>query len=342
MQRISTTLSNNGFEVLLVGRKLKSSPKLLKQNFEQKRFNCLFNKGVLFYLEMNIRIYFFLLLNKTDVAVANDLDTVLGVCFGTKFFKSTTKVFDAHELFTEVPELKSKKFKRNVWAWIEKCYLPAFHKHYTVNNSLAKIFKERLNINFEVVKNLPLQSKLKKMKGKQAPFILYQGAINKGRGLAEMIQAMPKVGMQLKIAGNGDILEELKSQVKELKLEDKVIFLGKLEPLALQKITQEAFIGINLLENTSLNYYYSLANKFFDYIQAEIPQICMNFPEYKTLNKEHEVAVLVKNLDKVSLLKAIKTLQDETFYKELASNCKKAQKEYVWEKEEKALIEIYS
>lgn len=126
-------------------------------------------------------------------------------------------------------------------------------------------------------------------------------------------------------------------------MEDKVFFLGKLEPISLQTITQEAFIGLNLLENTSLNYYYySLANKFFDYIQAEIPQICMNFSEYKTLNKENEVAVLVKNLDKASLLKAIKTLQDESFYKQIQSNCKKAKKEYVWEGEEVGLIEIYS
>tara|TARA_B110000037_G_scaffold215145_1_gene272120 strand:+ start:7032 stop:8075 length:1044 start_codon:yes stop_codon:yes gene_type:complete len=340
LQRISTSLVNAGFDVSLVGRKLQSSPKLLEQNFEQKRFNCLFNKGVLFYIEMNIRIFFHLLVNQPAIVVANDLDTVLGVYFGAKYFK-ITKIFDAHELFTEVPELRSKKFKKNIWSWIEKRYLPAFQKHYTVNNSLAKIFKERLNIDFEVVRNLPFRSKLKKLKGKREPFILYQGALNKGRGLPEIIQVMLQVDMQLKIAGDGDITAELKRQVKELKLEDKVFFLGKLKPVSLQKITQEAFIGLNLLENTSLNYYYSLANKFFDYIQAEIPQICMNFPEYKILNKENEVAVLVKNLDKVSLLKAIKTLQDESFYKQLQSNCKKAKNKFLWEREELKLKDVY-
>lgn len=341
LQRISTSLANNGFEVLLVGRKLKKSNALLVQSFEQIRFNCFFKKGVLFYMEMNIRIFFFLLFNKSDIVVANDLDTVLGVYFGTKYFKSTKRIFDAHELFTEVPELRNKKFKKTIWAWIEKRYLPAFHRHYTVNNSLQKIFKERLGIDFQVIRNLPVYNKAKKLKSNKTPYILYQGALNKGRGLEEFIKVMSQVDLEFRIAGDGDIINDLKKLVVELKVESKVIFLGKLEPVALQKVTQEAFIGINLLENTSLNYYYSLANKFFDYIQAEIPQICMNFPEYKILNKDFEVGILVKNLDKASLLNAIKYLQNESFYKQLVSNCKKAKNEYVWEREELGLIDIF-
>ena len=31
-----------------------------------------------------------------------------------------------------------------------------------------------------------------------------------------------------------------------------------------------------LLENTGLSYYYSLANKFFDYVQAGVPQLCVD------------------------------------------------------------------
>lgn len=340
LQRISTSLANANFDVLLIGRELKKSPKLKDTKFSQKRFNCFFNKGILFYLEFNIRIALFLFFNKTNIVVANDLDTVLGVYFGTKFLK-VEKIFDAHEYFVEVPELKGREFKKNLWKKIEKRYIPLFHKHYTVNNSLANIFKENLNIEFEVIRNVPNELKLKTKYKKREKYILYQGALNKGRGLKEMIIAMQNINLKLKIAGAGDIETDLKKLVKKLNIENKVEFLGKLEPSELQKVTQTAFIGLNLLENISLNYYYSLANKFFDYIQAEIPQVCMNFPEYKTLNKENEVAVLVKNLEKQSLVNAIKTIEDETFYKKLQMNCKKAKKIYNWQNEENVLLKIY-
>ncbi len=340
LQRISKTLSQE-YDVLLVGRKLKNSPKLKERDFKQKRFHCLFNKGVLFYLEINLRIFIYLLFHKYDFVVANDLDTIIGVHYGTRF-QQATKVFDAHELFTEVPELQNKKWKKKLWKWIEKKYVKYFDLHYTVNKSLANIFKQNLNISFEIVRNVPLKSTFKKYKGKKEKYILYQGALNKGRGLKEIILAIKNIDIKLKIAGSGDIEDELKRLVIENALEEKVTFLGKLEPLELQKITQAAFIGLNLLENKSKNYYFSLANKFFDYIQEEIPQICMNFPEYKLLNKENNVAILVKNLDKATLVNAVKKFNDENLHKELKRNCKKAKEFYCWENEQEVLLAIYS
>jgi len=323
----------------LVGRELNSSPKLLNTEYNQKRLKCIFNKGVLFYLEFNIRICFFLLLNKTDIVVANDLDTILGVYYGSN--SKTTRVFDAHELFTEVPELQGEKLKKNIWKWVEKTFIPKFQKHYTVNDSLAKILEDRTGIMFSVVRNVPLKTKLKKNKTKVEKYILYQGALNKGRGLVEFINVMTNIDLKLKIAGRGDIENELKALVVEKKLESKIEFLGNLEPSELLKITQSAYIGLNLLENNSLNYYYSLANKYFDYIQQEVPQICMNFPEYKVLNKEFEVAVLIKNLDKANILNALKRIQEVEYYKQLQKNCKKAKETYIWENELEKLLSNY-
>lgn len=341
LQRISFSLATTEHEVILVGRENDNSPILKKTSFKQKRLKCIINKGFLFYFEFNVRIAFFLFRNKTNIVVANDLDTVIGVYFGT-LFSNTKRIFDAHEYFTEVPELNNRKIKKNIWKWIEKKYVPLFDVHYTVNDSLANLFKENLNLKFEVIRNVPKQTTVKKIYKNNDKYILYQGALNKGRGLSEIIIAMQNVNCILKIAGSGDIENELITLVKELKLENKIFFLGKLEPLELKKVTEKAYIGLNLLENNSLNYYYSLANKFFDYIQAEIPQICMNFPEYKILNKEYEVALLVKNLDKQILVKAIKNLDNENFYTSLKNNCRKAKNIYNWENEEKKLITIYN
>lgn len=341
--RISNSLSLNGFDVLLVGRELKNSPGLITRNFAQKRLKCIFNKGILFYLEFNIRIFFFLYKNVSDILVANDLDTVLGVYYGSKFSKNASLVFDAHEYFTEVPELKNKSFKKNIWKKIEQKYIPLFHKHYTVNESLKSIFKKNLNIDFEVVRNISeLENNKKRYKKNKEKYILYQGAINKGRGLEAIIRALPKLEYDLVLAGSGDILPELKLLVKELTLENRVNFMGRVEPSELKSLTEDAYIGINFLENTSLNYYYSLANKFFDYAHAEIPQVCMNFPEYKLINNEVEVAVLIKNLDIAAIVNAFKKLSNDNYYKELVHNCKTLKQRYNWQIEEEKLIAIYN
>jgi len=113
-------------------------------------------------------------------------------------------------------------------------------------------------------------------------------------------------------------------------------------PSALDIITQEASIGINLVENTGLNQYYSLANKFFDYIHAGIPQITMNFPEYKRINDEIEVAILIDNVETETIAEAINSLlYNLPKYKAIQSNCIASKKIYNWQVEEKKLLSFY-
>ena len=112
-------------------------------------------------------------------------------------------------------------------------------------------------------------------------------------------------------------------------------------PADLEKITREAYLGINLLENLGLSYYYSLSNKFFDYLHAGIPQVVINFPEYELLNREHEVGELVP-LEKTALKNAVTSLlADEKRYGELVKNCLVAREEWNWQTEEKKLLALY-
>ncbi|MEM9824617.1 MAG: glycosyltransferase, partial [Bacteroidota bacterium] len=97
-----------------------------------------------------------------------------------------------------------------------------------------------------------------------------------------------------------------------------------------------------LLENKGLNYYYSLANKTFDYIQQEIPAIHMAFPEYQSINQEFEVALLIENLEEEHLFGAIQQLlEDESLYHTLKTNCRLAKQQYTWEREALKLKTFY-
>src|SRR5689334_8605957 len=77
MIRICSSLSRAGYHVTLVGRKTLSSVPLTDRPFRQKRISCLFEKGKLFYLEYNTRLFFFLLFKKMNGLCAIDLDTIL-------------------------------------------------------------------------------------------------------------------------------------------------------------------------------------------------------------------------------------------------------------------------
>ncbi|HMI79608.1 MAG TPA: hypothetical protein VK484_12495, partial [Ferruginibacter sp.] len=107
-------------------------------------------------------------------------------------------------------------------------------------------------------------------------------------------------------------------------------------------ITQRSRVGLNLVEHIGLNQYYSLANKFFDYINNGLPQVTMNFPEYKMINEEFEVAVLVDDLQPATLKTAIdKLLDDGNLYNRLQQNCLKARQILNWQNEEKKLLAFF-
>ena len=341
MQRICNTLQQNNFNVKLVGRSLKNSPALSTQQFSQLRLTCIFNKGFLFYTEFNIRLFFFLLLSSFDIVCGCDLDTLPAAVFAAKL-KRKKVVYDAHEYFPESPELIGKPFRQAVWRFVEKILLPRTDAMYTVTDSIANLFHKKYKIDCILIRNLPIKNK-SQISNHQSQILLYQGAVNIGRGLNEMLLAMLSIeNAVFYIAGDGDEMQQVRNNIKELKLENKVKLLGKKTPEELKKITQQAYIGINLLENRGLSYYYSLGNKTFDYIQAGIPQIMIGFPEYIKLNKQYNIGWIVDELTIEAVIASIKKLlSDVELYATLKKNTIKASRELCWENEEKKLIEIY-
>lgn len=343
MHRICTSLQTAGHEVTLIGRKLKKSAPITNKVFHQHRLHLLFHKGKFFYAEYNIRLFFYLLFQRFDIVCGIDLDTIMP-CYMVARIKSATVVYDAHELFPEVPEVINRPFTQHIWRMVEDFAVTNIRHCYTVSGGLAAYFSRCYGKFFEVIRNVPLleDAPTAHEGQREHPFIFYQGALNEGRGLEQIIAAMQFIPLQLKIAGEGDLSDQLRKLTIELKLQEKVLFLGKLLPGELRNITRKSFIGVNLLENKGLSYYHSLANKFFDYVHAGIPVVTMNFPEYRNLNAQYNVAVLVNDLQPATLVNAITTLADnKEVYFRLRKNCLAARQAWNWQKEEQKLLDFY-
>jgi glycosyltransferase involved in cell wall biosynthesis len=173
------------------------------------------------------------------------------------------------------------------------------------------------------------------------PFILYQGALNEGRGLEILLEVLVDTNYHLVIVGEGDLSSVLKIRTKELKLENRVHFIGFVMPSKLPSITKRAFIGYNVSENLGLSYYYSLNNKFFDYVAAELPSLVNNFPEYTKLLADFKVGLLT-----AYSVTAIRENLDELYSNQLSYNllkeqCRLAKQGWNWNRESQTLIDIY-
>lgn len=337
--KVCNSLQKNGFEVILVGRKLQNSLPI-NRDYTTKRFNLFFNKGFLFYAEYNFRLFWWLLFTQKDVLLSNDLDTLLPNFLVSKLQRKKL-VFDSHELFTEVPELVNRPFVKNVWTRLERWIYPKLKNSYTVCESIADIYNTKYNTNFKVIRNIPTEKET--IKG-NLPFetdkkiILYQGALNLGRGLDLMISSMEFLDdFIFVIVGSGDIETDLKQQVSNQKLQEKVKFLGQLSPEELQKITPNASVGISLEEDLGLNYRFALPNKMFDYIQAEVPILVSDLPEMKQVVLDYNVGEIAIERTPEKIAEQIKNIANSNYSLEL----QKAKKELVWANEEQVLLSVF-
>ncbi len=340
MQRICTTLATNGYDITLVGYKKPFSRPLANKLFKQKRIHCWFLKGKSFYAEYNIRLFLYLLFRKMDAICAIDLDTIVP-CLHISRWKKIPRVYDAHELFTGLKEVVARPLVNKVWTKIEKRIVPKYSNGYTVSEAIADEFKRRYGVNYFTIRNIPVLMPLAE-NSKSHKHILYQGAVNEGRGFEYLIPAMQWVKSKLIICGDGNFMPQLKKLIKDFNVEDRIELKGMMRPEELAVFSQSAYIGIATPENKGLNQYLALPNKFFDYIHAGLPQINVNYPEYKKLNDQYNVAVLLDDLSPENIAEKINNLlEDDVLYNRLRKNCITARSALNWQNEEKILLNFY-
>ena len=342
MQRICNTLHNAGYLVTLVGRKLSGSAQLTEQSFNQVRLNCTFRKGPLFYIEFQVRLFFWLCSHRFHIISAVDDDTLLP-CTLISIVRQVPLVFDAHEYFTEVPEVHNRYFVKKVWQHLENTCVPQVSLCYTVSHSLAQIFSAVHRTPFHVLYNVPVSATLQSTELLAEPIrLVYQGDLNPGRGIETAIHAVAQLNAELIVIGDGPLRSKLEQLVRLKQVQHKVNFLGYLPFHEMQRVTASCHLGLNLLSAEGLSYYYSLSNKFFNYIHAGIPQLCADFPEYRRIAKQYEVGMLIRNTEE-ELVRAVGHITNNPlYYRHLQLQCLAAKAEFNWEKSSSQLIDWYS
>ena len=137
-------------------------------------------------------------------------------------------------------------------------------------------------------------------------------------------------------------LAELIEFVKDELLDNRVHFLGRIPHEELPNYTQMADVGIVLEEPLGKSFEFSLPNKLFDYIHAELPIISGNLVEIKNIIETYNVGLVIENYLPKTIAKTIERLiTDNELYQQIKEQQKKVKHQFCWEKEQQKLEKYF-
>jgi glycosyltransferase involved in cell wall biosynthesis len=310
----------------------------------------IFKRGFLFYASFNVRLFGFLLLNKYDLLVSNDLDTLLP-SYLVSNLKHIPLVYDSHEYFTGVPEIQDRPIVRWVWKRIEKYIFPRLKHVMTVSDSIANQYKSEYGLTPLTVRNcsikteqiIPFSREELEINPDHLLLILQGTGINIDRGGEELIEAVSLTDkVTLLVIGSGNQFEFLIKKVSQMGLTRQIKFIKKLAWKELMRYTRSADAGLSLDKNSNMNYNFSLPNKIFDYLSAGIPVIATDIPEIAKIVNRYNCGILISEPTPERIGRAIIKLRDEKdLLAGLKHNAVIASETLNWENESLKVEELY-
>lgn len=222
----------------------------------------------------------------------------------------------------------------------------------TANESYAKVLRDRLvREDIGVVLNCPdpvelrHSDRVRRELGLAASdrIVLYQGMMNAGRGLPELVASARDfpAGVRLVLIGAGMLEDSLRRLAEDAELEDRVFF-GALVPQAeLHEWTSSADLGVLILDPINLSKRLALANKIFEYMAASIPVLTTDLPENRRIIDQCECGWLINDRAPAVIADRLaRILEDPEEMRRRGANGRRwFEERYNFEQESKQLLE---
>lgn len=344
--------SRQGFEVEIIALKTPDLPETaLMESVVMSRLPIRrWRGGWLKFLTFNLRLLGKLL--RTDFDILHDHDLwVLPGSAAAAVLKRRPLIYDAHELGTELEVFRRKKFSRKIWALLEWLFIGCADELVTINRHHADLFQKKYSripapvvlLNFPRLGAGRPDASLPGFSAREKA-ALFQGVYKGGRALQQIVRAAQKLDKgKIDFFGFGEMEEELRQFARELRVEAKVVFHGKISWEKMPENARKYRAGLVLFEPDSVNYRYAAPNKFFEYVMAGTPVIASDIPTFRDFVSEFEVGLLVNPHSVEEIARAIKTLlSDEKKWIRYHQNCSQARKVWNWETQEEKLNALYA
>jgi glycosyltransferase involved in cell wall biosynthesis len=284
-----------------------------------------------------------------DIFHSNDLNTLpQGYVCSKIRLKKKKLVYDSHEVQTSRTGYNSPLYGK-----FEAFFIKRIDTMIVENQTRANYNKELYGFFPNFVHNYPFKQVEQSIEivplhqmldlPKDEKILLYQGGIQTGRGLENLIEAAPlfKQGT-LVFIGDGKIKNKLEEMVKERKLENKVKFIPKVPLADLPKYTKNAYLGFQVLNNVCFNHFSASSNKLFEYMMSGVPVVACDFPEIKRVVEGERVGLCIDSHNYQEIAHAVNTLLDDIDLRnELSKNCITAKEKYNWDIEKEKFLDIY-
>lgn len=349
------SLQNNNYQVKVVAlheEPLKEHEQI--ENFEVHRIK-LFTRSLPKNFTMNILKYIeFLILTikkyrKHDIIHCNDIHTLpIGVIVKIFINRKAKVIYDAHEYETETNGLRGLR-KKGIKV-LEKILIKFADKVITVSNSIANEYVRLYQIEKpSLVLNTPHYIEIEKkdlfrkelsIQANQNIF-LYQGRLSEGRGIEILLKIFSKLSSNKNVIvfmGYGSLENKIKSVAQK---KQNVFFHPSVTPNKILEHTSSADYGISFIEDICLSYRYCLPNKMFEYVMAEIPVICSNLPEMRSIVEKYSLGVVALDTTEQGIQEAVnQIIKQGTNFDTIAHT--KIKKIFSWESQEKILLNTYN
>lgn len=287
-----------------------------------------------YYLIFPINTIFWILFNykKFDIIFTSSPPIFTG--FGGIFAKFFNKkwALDVRDLWIEASTSlgfikKGSLFEKMSILYEKICYSKADLITVTTQRSRDKIQQTYNQINFgnkiHVVPNgvdidyfYPIAVAKKNQ-------IIYSGNIGYAQDLENVVLAMEKIvqkiDINLLIAGDGDLILNIKKLVQDHELENNVHFMGLVSRDIIPRLISESLIGIAPLKKLE-TLEYAIPTKCYEYIACNVPFVGCGEGEIRDLAIKSQGGVIAENSPNDIAQKIIQLLENPNQRETLAEN----------------------
>jgi glycosyltransferase involved in cell wall biosynthesis len=298
---------------------------------------------------------------RPDVCHLHDFDLVALIPF-LRVLTGAKLVYDVHEIF---PEHVRSSFSNRPWLgsflarcveWLEYKLAGKCHVVLTVVDYQTHRFQEA-GVRAIAIYNYPRPELLKRGRAPRygpksldgRPVLLFHGAMNRGRGLFDMLaaiglvrQSIPEVLLLLIGFLSEQDRDEANRVTGELHVEGNVQIVQHVDHGQIADWLSQATIGL-VPTRPIVAYHHALPIKLFEFMIAEVPVLAANLPGIAPYVRTSGAGLLFESGNPVSLAEGIcRMLTDEAGLRRMGENGRRAVEEkWNWGKMEERLFEVY-
>ena len=228
-------------------------------------------------------------------------------------------VYDARDIYADAANIARLPGPiRSVFERVERRWARRANRVVTVNEPYADVLARRLGPPRPlVVMNGPLPwlrpatapRRFHEELGlaETARVVLYHGGFSPGRGIEQLIEALPSLAPEvvLVLMGYGILADELRTRAADPVLAGRLRVLPAVPPSELIGWVASADVAAMPIQPTTLNHRLTTPNKLFEAMAAGVPVVASDLPGMATIVRDTGCGVLCEPTDPVAIAAAI-------------------------------------